>query len=185
MGMFFATVPDPTPEAPAPVVPTTSTYASSTLAYSFEYPSDFVLDESYAYPFSDSKTIPGVAVAVGNVAGTNLSADTKVSVEQLPRAAVCTADIFVIDNVTASQVTDNGTTYSLATTSGAGAGNVYEEMVYALPGSVPCTAVRYQIHSTNVANYEPGAVTEFNRAMLLADFDAIRRSLKLVAAPTE
>ncbi len=188
MGLFFSAVPDPVVEEPVAVVPTTATYASSTLGYSFEYPNSYTLDESYEYAFSDTKSIAGVAVSVGTTAtGTNLSADTRVSVEQLPRAAVCTADIFIIDNVTASSVTDteNGTRYSLATTSGAGAGNFYEEAVYAIPDSKPCTAVRYSVHSTNIGNYPLGTVREFDYAALLTEFNAIRRSLKLVEAPTE
>ncbi len=75
--------------------------------------------------------------------------------------------------------------YSLATSSNAGAGNVYDEVVYALPGSKPCTAVRYQIHSTNIGNYPEGTVTEYNQAALLEEFNKIRRSIKLVEAPTE
>lgn len=188
MGLFFSAVPEPVPEEPAPITPTTSTYASSTLGYSFEYPSDFDLDESYAYPFSETKTIPGVAVAIGGSAqGTNLSSDTKVSVEQLVRAATCTADIFMVADVMATTVTDTETQveYSLATSSSAGAGNVYDEVVYAIPGSKPCTAVRYQIHSTNIGNYPEGTVTEYNQAALIEEFNTIRRSLKFVAAPTE
>lgn len=188
MSLFFSAVPEPVPEEAAPTGPTTATYASTTLGYSFVYPTKYELNENYRYSFSETKFIAGVAVSVGTSAtGTNLSSDTRLSVEQLPRATACTADIFIIDNVLASRVADNETSmeYSYATTSGAGAGNVYEEMVYAIPGSAPCTAIRYAIHTTNVANYPEGTVREFDRSALLNDFHAIRRSLKLVEPPTE
>lgn len=179
---LFAPAPEPAPVAQEPAA---KTYATSTGGYSFEYPAAYALNEAYVYPFGETKSISGVAVSAPAMAGTNLS-QARLSVEQLPRAATCTADIFILDDVAASALTDNGTQYSFATTSGAGAGNVYEESVYALPGSSPCTAVRYYIHSTNVGNAEPGTVTEFDRAKLLAELDQIRRSLKLhQSAPSE
>ena len=112
--------------------------------------------------------------------GTNLSSfDTGISVESLPRAQKCAGDIYILENVRASEVVENGVTYSVATTSGAAAGNLYEEMVYALADSSPCTAMRYFIHSTNIGNYEPGAVQEFDKNALLTIFDEIRRSIVL------
>ncbi len=67
--------------------------------------------------------------------------------------------------------------YSVATSSGAAAGNRYEEMIFAFPASSPCTAVRYYIHSTAVGNYPEGSVREFDREALLAEFDAIRKTI--------
>ena len=109
--------------------------------------------------------------------GTNLSADSYVSVEWLPRAKNCTGDIYLAANVKPQEVVDNRVTYSLASSSGAAAGNRYEEWVYALSGSQPCLAVRYFIHSTNIANFDPGAVKEFDRAALVKQFDKIRKTL--------
>ena len=162
----------------------TSSYTGTT--FSIAYPADYTLNATYAYDaFGPKKLIQGVKFTVppSMATGTNLSAsDTGASVEQLPRAKNCTGDIYIQDNVKAQEVTDNGVAYSVATTSGAGAGNFYEEQVYALVGSSPCTAVRYFIHSGNIGNYEPGAVTEFDRNALLTAFDTIRRSLILTSA---
>jgi hypothetical protein len=77
---------------------------------------------------------------------------------------------------------ENGAEYSVATSSEAAAGNLYEEMVYALSGISPCTAVRYYIHSSNIGNYATGTI-EFDRAALLAAFDKIRMSLTLGSTP--
>ena len=62
---------------------------------------------------------------------------------------------------------------------GAGAGNLYEEIVYVpnLPGNAGCYGIRYFIHSGNIANYEPGTMAEFDRTTLLAEFDRIRHSV--------
>ncbi|MHB1087125.1 MAG: MliC family protein [Minisyncoccota bacterium] len=164
-----------------------STYASSTLGISIKYPKSYTLNAGYQYLGFPKKPINGVKVLIPATmaTGTNLSMnDTGVSIEQLPRALSCTGDIFIIDNVKATSVTENGVSYSMATTSGAGAGNLYEEMVYAISGSKPCTAVRYFIHSMNIGNFEPGVVREFDRTALLADFDKIRASLVLTATST-
>lgn len=168
------------------VVPTTATYATST--YSVTYPTSFTIDPNFENTtVSPTKPIAGVkfTIPLTMATGTNLSADSFVSIEELPRAKSCTGDIYLADNVTAHAVSDNGVTYSVATTSGAGAGNFYEEMVFAISASKPCTAVRYFIHSTNINNYPAGAVREFDRAALIAAFDQIRTSLIFGAPATQ
>lgn len=171
-----------TPAAPLQQIPTqvaTTTYATST--YSVVYPSNFTKDEAYAYLGFEKKPIAGVKfqIPLTVATGTNLSANTYLSIESLPRAKNCTGDIYLPSDVKAVQLTEGTTVYSVATSSEAGAGNMYEEYVYALSGSEPCMAVRYFIHSTNSGNFEPGTVREFDRAALLKAFDEIRRSLTL------
>lgn len=173
-----APTPSSTPEAAA----TMNTYATST--FSIQYPSNFTVDESYTYDQFEGKPIAGVSFTIPASAteGTNLSSDTYLSVEWLPRARNCTGDIYIPANVKAAPLSMGTTTYSFATTSGVAAGNIYEEHVYAVKGSKPCTAVRYLLHSGNIGNYPAegeGAVTEFDRADLLQKFDAIRDSLIL------
>ncbi|MBI2611042.1 hypothetical protein HYW60_03880 [Candidatus Kaiserbacteria bacterium] len=170
-----AALPSPTPSA----VPTMSTYATST--FSIQYPSNFTLDESYTYDQFEGKPIAGVSFTIPASAaeGTNLSSNTYIAVEWLPRAKNCTGDIYIVPNVKAFELTVGTTTYSVATTTGAAAGNIYEEQVYALIGSKPCTAVRYLLHSTNIGNYEPGTVQEFDRTTLLESFNEVRDSLIL------
>lgn len=177
--------------APAPASPPAATttpdataawqsYATTT--YTFKYRPGYTLNTAYAYDqFGPAKLIAGVSVTIpaAMATGTNLSADTRLSIEQLPRAKKCTGDIFILANVAAQNITAEGTDYSLATTSGAAAGNLYEEHVYALATSTPCTAVRYLVHSGNIANYPAGTVREFDRAALLGEFDKIRRSVRI------
>ena len=164
---------------PQEVAPTILTYASST--FSISHPDNFGVDETYAYSQFEGKPILGVKFTVSTVAtqGTNLSADSGLSVEMLPRAIRCTGDIYLPANVKAMSMTMGSTTFSVASSTGAAAGNMYEEQVYAISESKPCIAVRYFIHSSNIANYDPGTVAEFDRAALLSEFDAMRDSLIL------
>ncbi len=156
-------------------------YASSTMGVTIKYPKSYTLDAAYQYVGFPNKPISGVKIVIPTTmaTGTNLSTDTGISVEQLPRARNCSADIYITDDVRATEVTEDGVVYSVASTSGAGAGNFYEETVYAIPDSKPCTALRYFIHSTNIGNYPEGTVREFDKAALIAAFDKIRQSLVL------
>ncbi len=166
-----------TPQIPTQVA--TTTYATST--YSITYPQNFTKDENYSYMGFEKKPIAGVKfqIPLTMATGTNLSSDTYLSIESLPRAKNCTGDIYIPSNVKAAQLTEGTMVYSVATSSEAGAGNVYEEYVYALSGSQPCVAVRYFIHSTSVSNYDPGTIREFDRSALMVAFDEIRRTLTL------
>lgn len=173
-----AAPPSPSPEE----TPSISTYATST--FSITYPSTYAVDDAYAYDQFEGKPIAGVKFTIPEAlaSGTNLSPNSYLSVEWLPRAKNCTGDIYIPANVKAVELYMGTTTYSFATTSGAAAGNIYEEHVYAIKGSSPCTAARYYIHSGNIMNYPQegeGSVREFDRANLLRKFDAIRDSLML------
>jgi hypothetical protein len=175
------------PPPPPPQAPTTSTYATST--FSITYPSGFAVDEAYSYNAFEGKPIAGVkfSIPTSMAEGTNLSQDSGISVEWLPRAQNCTADIYLLADVKANAMIMGSTTYSVATSTDAGAGNIYEEAVYAIAGSKPCTAVRYFIHSMNIGNFptegEEVVVREFDRAALLRQFDSIRDALVLTPTP--
>lgn len=158
------------------------TYTDTELDLTVQYPDDFILDEEYTYnDLGDGVVIEGVRFTIPEsmATGTNLSSDSFVAIETMPDVTTCDASSFVPEGTATSSVTDNGQLYSFATTTDAGAGNRYEEMIYAIPGTDPCLAVRYFIHYTALENYEEGTVTEFNRTDLIAIFDQIRRSLTI------
>src|SRR3989344_3246773 len=172
------------PLAPAPEEAATLTYATST--FTIAYPSTYSVDDAHAYDQFEGKSIAGVKFTIpeSETVGTNLSSDTHLSVESLPRAQNCTGDIYIVPNVKAVDLTVGSTTYSVATSTGAAAGNIYEEQVFAIKDSKPCTAVRYFIHSSNIGNFAPAegestSVKEFDRSALLRAFDEIRDSLVL------
>ncbi len=157
-------------------------FASSALGFSILYPQNYIVDTSYTYQeMGPGKDINGVKFTVPSsmAAGTNLSSNTYVSVEELPNATSCTAGAFLSPAPKISSVTDNSVEYSVASSTGAGAGNRYEEWVYAIPGSSPCTAVRYFIHYGVLDNYPAGTTTVFDHTVLISQFDMIRRTLVL------
>lgn len=157
-------------------------YKNDTKGFSIRYPNDFTLDEKYLYQaLGPGKDIGGVRFIIPQSLskGTNLGSDSYVSVEQIPRTQICTAEKFTYQGVKSKQVVDNGQIYSYASSTDAGLGNRYEESIYAIPGTNPCVAIRYFVHYSVFENYPVGMVREFDRQSILKQFDKIRRTLIL------
>lgn len=161
------------------------TYQSQSFPFSISYPADYVLNDHFTYDaLGPGKDIHGVSVTIPErlAQGTNLSSDTRLSVEVLPNARVCTPNLF-LDNVTETRVEREGDlSFNVAESGDAGAGNFYEETVFAVSNSATCVAVRYFIHSHNIGNYDPGSVKAFDRAALVRAFDDIRKTLVVASA---
>lgn len=156
----------------------------SNKSFSISYPAGYVVDESYVYQaLGPGKDINGVKFTVPSKvsAGTNLGADSYISVETLPGAInSCSAERYLDNSKSAGFVDENGHRYSIATSGGAGAGNRYDEKVYATPVTGGCIAVRYFIHYGVFENYPPGAIKQFDEQALMNKFDVIRQTLVLV-----
>jgi membrane-bound inhibitor of C-type lysozyme len=157
-------------------------YESGAAGFSIRYPEGYSADADYEYQaLGPGKAIPGVKLTIDPsiAAGTNLAADSYLSIERIPRGESCTASRFLASGAAAAAVKDAGTTYSAARSTEAAAGNRYEESVFALLGTDPCIAVRYFIHYSVLENYPPGAVRAFDRDALIGQFDAMRHTLIL------
>ena len=156
-------------------------FTSTEFGFSISHPKEWSVDPAFTYTgLGPDKAIDGVSFTIPSVMakGTNLSLDSHFSVEVLPETKKCTAAAFLPDGIDAPKIMEeDGTSWSVATMQDAGAGNFYDETAYAIPGTSPCVAVRYSIHSTNIANYDPGTVKEFDRDALVATFDEMRLSL--------
>ncbi|MFZ1075695.1 MAG: MliC family protein [Minisyncoccia bacterium] len=155
-------------------------YSNSIFGFSIRLPYGYATGTPYKYQeLGPGKSISGIkfTIASSTHAGTNLGSDSYVGVEQIPKAPICTAALFLEKGITATIVNEGDMQYSLATSTGAGAGNRYEETVYAYPGTSPCIAVRYFIHYGVIENYPAGAVKEFDKQALLTEFDGIRHTL--------
>ncbi|MFA7302777.1 MAG: hypothetical protein WC030_03455 [Candidatus Paceibacterota bacterium] len=145
--------------------------------FSIRTPKGYTVDESYTYQaLGPGKEIKGVkfTVPVSLAEGTNLSSDSYVSVEQMPAVDYCAADLFL--DLPGRGVATDGKQL-VASSTGAAAGNRYEEVVYAIAGTKPCVAVRYFIHYGMIENYPEGSVHAFDRTALQQEFDAIRSTL--------
>lgn len=157
----------------------THIYSNGTKSFSIILPEGYTVDELYQYTMNPQTTIDGVKFTIPATLadGTNLGHDSYISVEHMSTKELCSAKLFLdMPSDVISQI-KNSTTYLVASSSGAGAGNRYEEIVYSLQDSDPCTSIRYFIHYSNIQNYDPGAVKEFDIKALKSRFDLIRDTL--------
>lgn len=170
------------PPQSAIIEPGFSTYTALS-GWKITYPTAYDIDDSHLYrALGPGKVLRGVSFTVPQnlTAHTNLSRDTYLAVEtQDTGGKDCSALLFLGDTNDESFVTQNGEKYSVAHSSEGGAGNIYEEYVYAVVGSSPCTAVRYYIHSTQIENYPADTVIPFDKDSLISVFNAMRGSLLL------
>lgn len=167
----------------APIAPLSGMilYHDAKMHFAIAYPPHWTVNPNYTdETMGPGKEIHGVAFTVSpaRTKGTNLASDTSLDVLTLPGA--CDASHFVDSPQDVKSVTMAGRTYSTATASDAGAGNRYEETIYALSGTSPCLAVRYFIHYNVIENYPAGTVKAFDRDALMKTFGRMRRSLALM-----
>jgi hypothetical protein len=73
----------------------------------------------------------------------------------------------------------NGLTFVHTTTEGAGAGNYYQQEIFRTVHNNACHEVIFYIHFTNVGNYMPGTVTEFNRDAVMRNLEAVLSMIKV------
>lgn len=165
-------------QAPVPVADgEPGLYVNEHPAFAVRYPQSFTLDKNYTYTaMGEGKEIKGVSFIVPKslTEGTNLSSDTRFSIEWIDKT-VCSINDFLENAQNVQTVVDEDAVYIVGVGGGAGAGNRYEEAVY-VPRGVGCTAVRYFIHSTTLENYPKGTVKAFDRTAVMTAFDGMRRS---------
>ncbi len=165
-------------------------YHDGLVGFTLRYQTDFGTNATYTYSgLGPKKEIAGIkfVIPASMATGTNLSADSYISVEHLGTSTAtstpeCDASDFLAKGTHASStmITENDITYSFASSTDAAAGNRYEESVYALPGSQPCLAVRSFVHYGVLENYASGTVRAFDRASLEKTFALIRNSITFV-----
>jgi hypothetical protein len=156
-------------------------YQSAAMHFVIAHPPKWSIDPNYVdSTMGPGKEIHGVAFTISEerTKGTNLASDTSLGVLTLPGA--CDASRFADNPQDVKTVTEAGRTYSYATAQDAGAGNRYEETIYALQGTSPCLAIRYFVHYHAIENYAPGVAKAFDRDALMKTFGRMRRSLAIM-----
>jgi len=156
-------------------------YISTLFNFTITPQPGFTLQEAYLnQTLGPGREIPGIAFQVPEqlTKGTNLSADSYIAVEKLPDVD-CEPGSF-LDSATSVETVAIGTnTFVKSSASDAGAGNLYIDTVYVVGKGDACYSVRTVEHTTNILNYEPGTVKEYDRKALQKDFIAMIESLTL------
>jgi len=79
-----------------------------------------------------------------------------------------------------ARTTINGTEWRKRSISEAAAGNIFASEVYRLLSGSRCYEIVLTVHTSNIQNYEPGAVTEFDRDAALVVLRKIRDTFRFV-----
>lgn len=156
-----------------------SAYVNKVFGFQIQPGEGFTTRESYLnQDLGPGREIPGVAFVIPAALsqGTNLSPDSYLSVEKLSDVD-CTPSSFIDSVTTTETVNISGVSFEKAVVGGAGAGNLYEETVYVTEKADACFAVREFVHSTQLANYDPGTVKAFDKAKLTKLFDSMLATL--------
>jgi hypothetical protein len=156
-------------------------YRSGYFGFDTGLPPGFIVNESYVNrTLGSGREIPGVSFTVPEsfTQGTNLSPDSYVAVER-QQGVICEPSSFMLAQVPVEDVIIGTNAFKRATSVSAAAGNMYEDVVSVFERGGYCYAVRYLIHTTQLANYPAGAVREYDRERLLQWFDSVAASLMI------
>lgn len=150
------------------------TWVDSKLSFSIAHPSDFASSSTDFAGYLPLTQTPLVSFVVPQsmYKGTNLEeAGVYVGATSSPQALTsCTSPM---QGETLSHETINGADFVVATSTEAGAGNLYESKIYRRIENGWCVEIVEMLHSGNIGNYTPGAVKEFDKAYFDGILDAI------------
>lgn len=157
---------------PTPTPNNKAVYRYTPYNFEFSYSNDWTFTQP-AYANLDEKIVQ-IELAQSTYPNTNfvdaafsVSVGTATTLNQcLALNAANTAGFKTTQNI-------NGVTYSKAETSEPAAGNLYESRIYRTLRSNLCFELQETIHTGNIANYEPGAVTEVNKNLAWDRLDEV------------
>jgi hypothetical protein len=159
----------PTSTVVADIIPNipNQTYTDSQLSFSIDYPSTAIATSSFSTDYLPVTQAPLVAFELPQsmFQGTNLvEAGVYVGASSSPIAIDNCAIPSEENNETqASSTTLNGQDFNVFTSSGVGAGNLYQETIYRAIQNGWCLEIAELLHSGNIGNYPAGTVTQFDQ----------------------
>lgn len=169
--------PTATTTAPADIIPGTpnETYSNTQLSFSIEYPATANATSSFSTGYLPLTQTPVVAIELPQsmFAGTNLS-EAGVYIGATSSPAVITDCSQPLQGESAtSTVTIGGQSFAVFTSTGAAAGNIYQEKAYRTIQNGACLEIVELLHSGDIGNYPPGTVQQFDQAQFSDILDSI------------
>lgn len=174
------------PSSAAPEIektPDALSYRDADLGFRLSYSADFSRTAGNFEGYLPVTGDAAFAVAVNEAvfAGTNLSEALVLVGVSADKQALefCDASAAGLGNPDGSVVFGGGVWNEFAG-SEAAAGSIYDYHYYRTAARGRCYELAEVIHSTNIANYDPGTVREFDRAAVAARLEGITRSFEFV-----
>jgi len=122
--------------------------------------------------------VVGFALPESLFAGTNLGdAGVYIGATSSPRVvATCTNPSSADGETLVGDMVVDGAAFKITISTGVGAGNIYDATSYRTVREGTCFEVVELLHSSNIANYTPGTVTQFDRQKISAMLDLMTQT---------
>jgi hypothetical protein len=154
-------------------------YVNSDYNFSFAYPSEDLENNNWQYQFATNNILARIDLPDKYYSSTNLGeAAFLVGASQDPSiVASCTIPILGEEKIGSRAISGNDFTvfYSLEPA----AGNRYEAISYRTIKNNICYEIIEFLHWSEISNYTPGTVKEFNHDLIIMQLDKILSTFKL------
>jgi hypothetical protein len=153
-------------------------YSDPQFGFNIYYPSTTVLESTGFDGFLPLTQTPviGLKLSPDLYAGTNLTeAGVYIGATTTPSIVSTCTDPMTSSGETeaSSTVAIGGATFSVFNSTGAGAGNIYQEKEFRTVQSGTCFEIVELLHSGQIANYPSGTVTAFDETKFSGILDAM------------
>lgn len=182
-----------TPSSPVPpsIIPGTPSamYQDATYGFAIAYPATASIQTPDTYSFGGylpltQTPVVGLALPADLFKGTNLGeAGIYIGATSTPAiVASCAQPDAQVDETAASSTAINGVSFGVFTSTGVGAGNIYDETAYRTVSNGTCFEIVELLHSGNIGNYPTGKVVQFDRPTFKAYLDTMVNSFAFGSA---
>lgn len=159
-------------------------YRSDSLGFTIDYPSSASIATNGFEGYLNVTQTPlaGFVLPPSLFEGTNLGeAGVYIGASTDPAiVAVCTKPSLDANESSAGDMVVDGASFSVTTSTGVGAGNIYETTSYRTVHNGACIEIVELLHSSNIANYTPGTVEQFDHQKFSGFLDGIVQTFALI-----